>query len=171
MFVAAALVGAALLGATGLGTPSPSSAAPSPPPASKLPTAPVLPLRLAQRAAEAAIKACREKGYPVAATVVDAGGAVIAQLRSDGTAPVAIQTTMGKANAAAQFRTPTDQLAKLVPSTPGLAQVPGFILLPGGLPIISGNDAVGGIGVGGAPSPDLDAACAEDGLKAIAGDL
>ena len=42
-----------------------------------------------------------------------------------------------------------------------------MVIQGGGLPIRMGNALVGGIGVGGAPSGDIDAKCALAGLKAI----
>jgi len=147
----------------------PSSAAPSPRDAAvagsaraggagKLPTATFLPLKLAQKAAEAA-------------TVVDAEGVVIAQLRNDGTTTASLDASKGKAYASAGFRTPTDVLAANEPANPGLLQVPGFVILAGGLPISSGGKVIGGIGVGGAPSGAIDKTCAQAGLDSIAGSL
>ena len=42
-----------------------------------------------------------------------------------------------------------------------------MVIQAGGLPIKFGKATVGGIGVGGAPSGNIDAACAVAGLKAI----
>ncbi|HEU5268164.1 MAG TPA: heme-binding protein [Jatrophihabitans sp.] len=140
-------------------------------PASGLPTVTFLPLRLAQRAAEAAIGDCRRQGQQVAATVVDAEGVVIAQLRSDGVTAASLDASKGKAYAAAGFRSPTDALARNASSNPGLLQVPGFVILAGGLPISSGGRVVAGIGVGGAPSGAIDQTCAQAGIAAIAGSL
>jgi uncharacterized protein GlcG (DUF336 family) len=140
-------------------------------PASKLPTTAFLPLKLAQRAAEAAIGDCRKQGQTVAATVVDAEGVVIVQLRSDGVTAASLDASKGKAYAAAGFRSPTDALARNAASNPGLLQVPGFVILAGGLPISSAGRVVGGIGVGGAPSGTIDQTCAQAGLAAIAGSL
>ena len=42
-----------------------------------------------------------------------------------------------------------------------------LVIQAGGLPIKIGGALVGGIGVGGAPSGDADAACARAGLDAI----
>jgi uncharacterized protein GlcG (DUF336 family) len=148
-------------------TPARAQAAP----ASGLPTTAFLPLRLAQRAAEAAIGDCRRQGQQVAATVVDAEGVVIAQLRSDGVTAASLDASKGKAYAAAGFRSPTDALARNASSNPGLLQVPGFVILAGGLPISSGGRVVGGIGVGGAPSGAIDQTCAQAGIAAIAGSL
>jgi uncharacterized protein GlcG (DUF336 family) len=63
------------------------------------------------------------------------------------------------------------QFATNEPANPGLLQVPGFIILAGGLPVSSGGAVVGGIGVGGAPSGAIDKTCAQAGLDAITGSL
>lgn len=172
---AAATVGAGLLLAL------PSSAAPSggQPAAvavaatssSKLPSATYLPLKIALRAAQVAVANCQGKGQQVAATVVDAEGVVIAQLRNDGTTTASLDASKGKAYAAAGFKSPTDGLAAAAATNPGLLQVPGFVILAGGLPIASGGRVVGGIGVGGAPSGAIDKTCAQAALAAIAGSL
>jgi uncharacterized protein GlcG (DUF336 family) len=136
-----------------------------------LPTVTYLPLKLAQRAAEAAIGNCRRQGQTVASTVVDAEGVVIVQLRSDGVTQASLDASKGKAYAAAGFKSPTDALARNAASNPGLLQVPGFVILAGGLPISSAGRVVGGIGVGGAPSGAIDQTCAQAGIAAIAGSL
>jgi uncharacterized protein GlcG (DUF336 family) len=156
---------------TGLALGLPSSAASLAAAPSKLPTVAFLPMRLAQKAAEAAIENCHEKSQAVAATVVDAEGVVIVQLRSDGTTTASLDASKGKAYAAAGFRTPTDVLTQFEPNNPGFLQVPGFVILGGGLPIPSGGKVVGGIGVGGAPSAAIDKTCAQAGLDAITGSL
>lgn len=138
---------------------------------SKLPSATYLPLKIALRAAQVAVANCQGKGQQVAATVVDAEGVVIAQLRNDGTTTASLDASKGKAYAAAGFKSPTDGLAAAAATNPGLLQVPGFVILAGGLPIASGGRVVGGIGVGGAPSGAIDKTCAEAALAAIAGSL
>jgi uncharacterized protein GlcG (DUF336 family) len=172
--VTAATAGGALLLAL------PSSAAPKAATArpaavvadhSKLPSATFLPLRIAQKAAQVALADCARKGQQVAATVVDAEGVVIAQLRNDGTTQAALDASKGKAYASAGFRSPTSGLTANEPSNPGLLQVPGFVILPGGLPIRSAGKVVGGIGVGGAPSGLIDETCAQAALDSIAGSL
>ena len=170
--------GAAAVLTTGVLLTLPSDAAPpaqtaraQAAPAGTLPTTTFLPLKVAQRAAEAAIGDCRKKGQTVAATVVDAEGVVIAQLRSDGVTAASLDASKGKAYAAAGFRSPTDALASNAANNPGLLQVPGFVILAGGLPISSAGRVVGGIGVGGAPSGTIDQTCAQAGLAAVAGSL
>ncbi|MNR69159.1 hypothetical protein D3C85_1942210 [compost metagenome] len=49
-----------------------------------------------------------------------------------------------------------------------MRDVPGFLLLAGGLPVKEGDEVIGAIGIGGAPGGQLDEACAQqalDGLK------
>jgi uncharacterized protein GlcG (DUF336 family) len=44
-----------------------------------------------------------------------------------------------------------------------------ILILAGGLPIEINGEVVGGIGVGGAPGGDLDAACAQAGIDEMTG--
>ncbi len=48
-----------------------------------------------------------------------------------------------------------------------MRDIPGFLLLAGGVPVKSGDQVIGAIGIGGAPGGNLDEACAMDALKAI----
>ncbi len=166
-----AAVGVAALTAVAIQA-APGSAAPTAPAAATaaakaLPTMKFLPMRLAQKAANAALAACVSKGFPVTVTVVDRDGVEIVVLRADGATGASVAVVKGKAYAAAGFRSPTSALGEAAKSNPGLISLPGFVVLAGGLPIKAGSALVGGIGVGGAPSGDIDAACATVGLKAI----
>ena len=49
--------------------------------------------------------------------------------------------------------------------------MPRFVLLRGGLPTSSAGEVLGAIGVGGAPSGDLDEGCAKAGVDRIASKL
>ena len=64
--------------------------------------------------------------------------------------------------AAVGFRSPTSGLQEAARTAPGFATVPGFVILPGGQPISAGEDLVGGIGLRGAPSGEIDDACIDD---------
>jgi uncharacterized protein GlcG (DUF336 family) len=57
------------------------------------------------------------------------------------------------------------------PSAGGLAKLPHVLLAQGALVIRVGDEAVGAIGVGGAPGGDLDEACAKAGLDKISARL
>jgi uncharacterized protein GlcG (DUF336 family) len=72
------------------------------------------------------------------------------------------------------FRTSTAEFAKRVATNPaaaGLKDVDGVITLGGGLPILSGAEVIGAIGVGGAPGGDKDEACSQAGISKIADKL
>ena len=136
-----------------------------------LPQMPFLPLELAQKAATAALADCLRQGFPVTATVVNEDGITIVVLRGDGASAASTDSSKGKAVASAGFRAPSGELGARAAANPGLLQVPGFVILGGGLPISSGGKVVAAIGVGGAPSGVIDEACAQAGIKAIAASL
>ena len=142
-----------------------------PAPVTKLPTMSFLPLKLAEKAATTALADCMAKGFPVTATVVNADGITVVVLRNDGASGASTDASKGKAVASAGFRSPSDELGARAAANPGLLQVPGFVILGGGVPIKSGDKVVAAIGVGGAPSGAIDKACAEAGIKAIAASL
>lgn len=139
--------------------------------AQELPKESALPLNLAQRAAQAAIDACKKDGYRVSASVVDRAGLLRAMGRADGAGPHTIDSSRKKAYTAASLRRATSELADLMSRTPTLQALRDMneqiLMLGGGLPIEIGGEVVGGIGVGGAPGTHLDDACAEAGLDAI----
>ncbi|NUP68114.1 MAG: heme-binding protein, partial [Nonomuraea sp.] len=54
---------------------------------------------------------------------------------------------------------------------PSIADIPGTLVLGGGVPVTSGGAPIAGIGVGGAPSGDIDESIAQAALKAITGQL
>lgn len=139
--------------------------------AQELPKESVLPLNLAQRAAQAAIDACKKDGYRVSASVVDRAGLLRAMGRADGAGPHTIDSSRKKAYTAVSLRRATSELADLMSRMPSLQALRDMndqiLMLGGGLPIEIGGDVVGGIGVGGAPGTHLDDACAEAGLDAI----
>jgi uncharacterized protein GlcG (DUF336 family) len=41
-----------------------------------------------------------------------------------------------------------------------LVHIPGFLLLGGGVPVKAGDEVIGAVGVGGAPSGAIDEECA-----------
>lgn len=140
--------------------------------AEKLPREKVLPLALAQRAADAALAACATEGYRVGVAVVDGAGRLRVQLRADGAAPHTLDSSRRKAYTALTLRHATSELVRLVGAQPDAAGLRDMnehiLLLGGGLPIRAGEETIGGIGVGGAPGGHLDEACARAGLDAIA---
>ena len=127
-------------------------------------------LALAQEAAAEAVAACLKNGYNVTATVVDRAGQNRAQLRGDLAGPHTVSTSQRKAYMSASTRGNTSATVEAVqknPANAGIGQIEGFILLGGGMPIRSGNEVIGAIGVGGAPGGHLDDQCAQAGIDKI----
>lgn len=139
--------------------------------AQDLPTNPYLPLDMAQTAAETALNACSAKGHNVSVTIVARSGVTKVLLRADNAGPHTVGSSMGKAFTSASMGRETAGLAGFIGSNPandGLRDMDKrMVIQAGGLPIRIGGALVGGIGVGGAPSGDIDAACARAGLDEI----
>jgi uncharacterized protein GlcG (DUF336 family) len=127
----------------------------------------VLTQKAAQHLANVALATCAKKGFPVTVAVVDRDGVPLVTLRDERATGATVSVATGKAFASAGFRSPTAQLQQGAKSSPGLIAIPNFVILPGGEPITFGNALLGGVGVSGAPSGDIDDACAMAGLAAL----
>ena len=142
--------------------------------AAELPTAPYLPLAMAQQAADAAMAKCIADGYRVSVAVVARSGATQVLIKGDGSGPHTVGSSTGKAFTSASMGRPTADFANLIAENPPLAGLrdmdPRLVILGGGLPIKINGALVAGIGVGGAPGGHLDAACAQAGVDAIGGE-
>lgn len=139
--------------------------------AQNLPNAPYLPLELAAKAADAALKACAAEGHSVSVAIVARDGSTKVTLKADNSGPHTVASATGKAFTSAALGRDTAGLAEFIASKPandGLRDMDArMVIQAGGLPVKFGKALVGGIGVGGAPSGDIDAKCAVAGLKAI----
>lgn len=131
----------------------------------------VLPATLAAEAVAAAVEACSRENQHVSAAVVDQGGNLRALLRGDGAGPHTVDSSARKAYTASTLRASTLELARRVADHPELADLrrmnERILLLGGGLPIKAGEEVIGGIGVGGTPSEEMDERCARAGLERI----
>ncbi len=140
-----------------------------------LPTTHYLPLELATKAAQATIKACAKEGHAVSVAVVTREGAIKVSLTEDGAGPHTAPSAQGKAFTAASMGRDTAGLAEFISTNPannGLRDMDSrMVIQAGGLPVRFNNIVVAGIGVGGAPTGAIDAACAVEGLKSIGADL
>lgn len=126
--------------------------------------------KIALQLAEAALESCREGGYQVAVAVVDRFGQPQVILRDRFAGSHTIDTATGKAWTSVSFRAPTLELDGRIASgelSPGLRDIPDALFLGGGVPVLSAGSIVGGIGISGAPSPQIDQDCAEAGIDAI----
>ncbi|MBN2692899.1 MAG: heme-binding protein [Burkholderiaceae bacterium] len=129
----------------------------------------------ALKAAQAARAECAKRGWQVAVAVTDPSGLPLVILRDRYAGWHTVAAAEGKARTAASWREATSNVALRV-NKPGSAEaaiknLPGVVMIGGGLPIEAAGQMVGAIGVSGAPGGDNDDICAKAGLEAIEGDL
>ena len=128
----------------------------------------------ALKAAQAALKKCRDDGFQVAVAVVDRSGLSQVMLRDRYAGPHTPRTATGKAWTAVSFRTNTsDLVAETQAGKPssGIRNLPRATIVAGGVMIEGGGNLLGAIGVSGAPGGAADEVCARAGVKAIADDI
>ncbi|MAF49412.1 MAG: heme-binding protein [Rhodospirillales bacterium] len=115
-------------------------------------------------------KACRAEGYQTAVAVVDRGGVLQVLLRDRFAGAHTPETARRKAWTALSFRTDTTQMAENTQAgkeASGVRDVPGALMLGGGVMVRAGGELVGAIGVSGAPGGQADEDCAKKGLEGI----
>jgi uncharacterized protein GlcG (DUF336 family) len=125
---------------------------------------------LALDLARAALAECRKRGYQAAVAVVDRFGVTQVMLRDRFAGAHTPATAAGKAWTAASFRTNTTELvAATQPGMPqaALRNLPGAVILGGGLVVEAGGSLVGAVGVSGGPGGEADDACAKAGIEAV----
>lgn len=122
-------------------------------------------------AAQAIVAGCvahaTSKMQSEAIAVVDTGGHLVAALRMDGNASGIMDFALVKAQASAAWGFSTAQMVDAAKGTPGFANAPHVVTVPGGVPIWSadGKVRIGAVGVSGEEPAD-DAECAEAGVRA-----
>jgi uncharacterized protein GlcG (DUF336 family) len=134
----------------------------------------VLTPETALKAAQAALKKCRDSGYQAAVAVVDRMGVVQVLLRDRFAGPHTPDMATAKAYTAVSFRTNTSELAEATQAgrpQSGIRHRPGVAAVGGGMMIEAGGSLLGGIGVSGAPGGREDDVCAEAGIAAIREDI
>jgi len=119
---------------------------------------------------------CAKQGYKVWAVVVNLDGVRQALLRGDG-APIhsqdnayykaysAASLTLGRGEGSTKEL--ADRAAKAAPSTIPYTPLPNVTFGQGGVTIKVGGQAIGAIGVSGAPGGQFDEACAREALAKI----
>ena len=127
-------------------------------------------LDLASQIAAATVAACSASGYNVTVAVVDRAGSLRALQRADNAGPHTVGAAQGKAYTSASARTTTAMLENVQkdPGAATLVDIPGFLVLGGGVPVKVGNEVIGAVGVGGAPGGHLDEQCANAGITKVA---
>jgi glc operon protein GlcG len=158
---ASAVALATLLPAAAQQTPAPAPA----PAAAPLPYGAPITTAQADKAMAAARAEAQKNNWPVAISIVDSGGHLVAFARMENTQTASIAIAHGKAKTAVDFRRPSkffqDQLAAGGAAVRFLA-VPGLMPLEGGVLIVADGKIIGGIGVSGVASSD-------DAIVAMAG--
>lgn len=128
----------------------------------------------ALKAAQAALKSCRDRGFQAAVAVVDRMGVVQVLLRDRFAGPHTPDMATAKAYTAASFRTNTTELAEASQAgrpASGIRHRPGVAAVGGGMLIEAGGSVLGAIGVSGGPGGREDDACAAAGIAAIREDI
>jgi uncharacterized protein GlcG (DUF336 family) len=143
--------------------------------------APNIPLALASEAMNEAIRACGDKGYKVAASVVDLDGVIKVQARGDASPIHSQQFSFRKAFTIVSMGPmfgvdASSALVKTISASPqGLTNVQSgdtlLLFLPGAVLLKSVMTTIGAIGVSGAPSSLEDEACARSGVMKVQGQL
>jgi uncharacterized protein GlcG (DUF336 family) len=134
----------------------------------------VLTPETALKAAQAALKKCRDGGFQVTVAVVDRMGITQVLLRDRFAGPHTTDMATAKAWSAASFRTNTSELAAATqPGQPqsGIRHRPGVAAVGGGMMIEASGSLLGAIGVSGAPGGREDDLCAAAGIAAIREDI
>ncbi len=119
---------------------------------------------------------CAKQGYKVWAVVVNLDGVRQAVLRGDG-APIHSQdNAFFKAYSTASLtlgrnenssKEVADRMAKAAPTTVPQTPLPNVTYAVGGVVIRAGGQAIGAIGVSGAPGGALDEACAREAIAKV----
>ncbi|KAF9925609.1 hypothetical protein FBU30_004629 [Linnemannia zychae] len=120
------------------------------------------------KAAQAVLKAASKGGHTVSVVVIDRSGRVRLLISGDNAGPQTEESAKRKAFTAVSFGRATSNLTAAAGANGvTIRDIPGTLFLGGGVPIIYGNTPIGAIGVGGAPSGDIDEQYALAGLSAI----
>ncbi len=129
-----------------------------------------LSLAMAKTIAEATLAECQAKGFHTSAAVVDRAGQPLVLLRDEQATTQTLEMSRRKAYTARMFRTSTLEFQKRTAEDPTLTpqrDVSEILALGGGVPILVGNEVIGGVGSSGS-SQTQDDACAKAGVAKVA---
>ena len=128
-----------------------------------------LSLPVAKTIAEAALAACKEKGFATAVVVVDRAGQVMVTLRDEQASVVTLEMARRKAYTARVFGN-TLEFQKRTEDPKYVAQrdITDILALGGGVPVQVGAETIGGVASSGA-GQEQDDACAKAGVAKVAG--
>lgn len=130
-----------------------------------------LKMEVALRIAQAAIAQCRKEGVQIAVTVVDRAGHAQVVLRDVLAMDITLPISKQKAHTAVAFNAALSTMEDRFTKPFQVPKIEGLVMSAGGIPINIGGSILGGIGVSGAPSGEVDEKCANAGLNAVREDL
>jgi uncharacterized protein GlcG (DUF336 family) len=123
-----------------------------------------------------AVAQCTQQGYTVTAVVVDLDGVRQALLRGNGAPIHTLDNAFYKAYSAASLtlarkedstKAVADRMSKNPATTVPQTPLPNVTYAVGGVTIMANGNAIGAIGVSGAPGGQFDEACARAALTKI----
>jgi uncharacterized protein GlcG (DUF336 family) len=123
-----------------------------------------------------AVASCTQKGYAVTAAVVDLDGARQVMLRGNGAPIHTLDNAYYKAYSAASLtlarkedstKAVADRMSKNAPTTVPQTPLPNVTYGVGGVTIMIAGNAIGGMGVSGAPGGNFDEECARAAIAKI----
>jgi uncharacterized protein GlcG (DUF336 family) len=128
-----------------------------------------LSLAMATTIALTAVENCKTAGYNVSVHVMGRNGEVLVALRHHAAGPNTFENSMKKAYTARTFRIPSGKFAENVGQNPvaGALMLANVVAARGALPIMIGEETIGGVGVSGAPGGDKDEVCAQAGIDKV----
>jgi uncharacterized protein GlcG (DUF336 family) len=119
---------------------------------------------------EKAMAACtaeaKKNNWKVSIAIVDDGGRVWQLHRLEGAGAVTAEVAVGKAKTAAMMGRPSKMMEDRIKERPAFVLFPGILPIQGGVPILSGGECVGAIGVSGVQSHE-DEQVANVGIAAL----
>jgi glc operon protein GlcG len=119
----------------------------------KLATRTVLTLDAAKEIMAAAEAEAGKNSWAVSIAILDEGARLIMLQRMDGAPPASVDVCQAKGRSAALFKRPTKAFSDAVTGgRVAIMALPGAIPVEGGLPLMSGGQCVGAIGVSGVTS-------------------
>ena len=128
---------------------------------------------MAMAIAQTALETCTRQGYQVSVHVLGRNGEVLVAVRGDNAPPHTMENSQRKAYTSRTFRIPSGEFVQRVKDNPttGAVHLTGIIAAQGALPIKTGDEIIGAVGVSGAPGGEKDEACSKAGIDKVANQL
>lgn len=114
---------------------------------------PYLSSQQAQQIKDQAFHLSEKLQVPIALTILDNGGHIIIQARTDQATSLSLEASRKKARLSGELKQPSHVLFQIAQKEPALGMVLAkeldFLLLPGGIPIIEEGFCIGSLGISG----------------------